>query len=1489
MAITSSSTSNTASIDVASIVSQLMTAEKRPLDRIDAKIATQKVVISDLGVIKSKVAALQDALTVFEDINTYGNMNASTDNAAIVTATAGNGAAAGTYSVSVAQAAQKSTYNITGFASATDVILFNSSSGFQITIGTTIYNSNGSKTVAGVTTANALPVLAANPTATSLKDWINSISGSTNVNASLSQMTTNKWSLVINGMQEGLTNDFSISGLQTGTSIRGFTASSDLVVLDQANGFQLTVDGTTYKTSGAGTNVTAITGSGIAGSVTLADLVTWINARSSANTLGLTAALVTADGSVSLDITQTGNAAKTLSVAGVTASSTYPSVVSRTQGIGDETATFTFPAMKAGDTITIAGLSMTAKIDLTASQAAASFNALQAGATAPLTTSILNGKTSDPVSGASTISLSNVALPTETGVYRLTSSGAVLTMTKYVSGSAVASSSIEIVTTGSSDSSTNPPKVLFAGALNGVTTLNFGALGSFNVNTTLAATNVETATQIAAKIVNATSADPVAIANAWIAVPGAAWADTAKTNLGLNDSSLMKAVITTTGNTKLRIGAGTTAALTEVYGYANRAAMDDGLVTELAFIGTATQLNAALATLEANSPDGLGKVSINIVPSDIISRTDSATGDASYYKVVSGSIGVAAARSAASASTFMGLTGFLTNITSQEENDFIRGKVNTTSWIGANDATTEGKWVWGDGPEASVEFYAVGNPTDKRASTAVTPGAVSSKEVRTWNFESLNSAAMTLAATKTISFLLVNPADGLIDEVTYTNLSGAAQSITTVLANLKSYFDANSAIDVTDPSYSIDGTKRSSAAGILGLFSDYDFTYTVAGNSQTASLSFTGKANGAITNGAQSSFQIRGINLYSNWASGEPNNSGDEDYANFSQPQNFQWNDLNANPIGAYVVEYNTSASSAVLGNLKRDISLPIPGVIEVGNPASTAVGNALNYANFSGALTGFSSTVNGNQVIFTSSTAGSNVANISSSLVNRAASTSGSVAIESSTPGSVGVTEIYTFNFNALKAGDAVTITQAGGGSITFTANQDLTAEKVAQAFASIAATTTKTSNPYGAFSGTSIADYSSGLVDGSKVTFTATSTGDKANLSGAIVGRTASTTTWSAPTITDGGAAAQESVQFRFSPAGIKSGDSVTVGGLTFTAGRALTTSELAAAFANLANNASTGAGSAYGSYTGSISGFTSGAVISGDQVLFTSTAAAGTNVADLTASSVIRVVAGTGLTINQYTAARNAQLSIGGIAYERSSNSISDIYTGITFNLMGTAGTTNVKVTQGVDNSEKSITKLADAYNDLIKTYNSMTANSATSSTPGTFANSPTTLSFIEGIKRRFATGATYNIGTNDANGDPFRLSLSSLGLDYQLDGTLKYNAVSFLMAQSSGLREKFLKGLKIGYASATDNLMIFVKAQSSNIGALSQEIKNETTAINTLNKEKESIQNRLNKVQENYIAQYSGLNALLFQLNSTSTSLGSALDSLKNINSSSSSRN
>jgi flagellar hook-associated protein 2 len=501
-------------------------------------------------------------------------------------------------------------------------------------------------------------------------------------------------------------------------------------------------------------------------------------------------------------------------------------------------------------------------------------------------------------------------------------------------------------------------------------------------------------------------------------------------------------------------------------------------------------------------------------------------------------------------------------------------------------------------------------------------------------------------------------------------------------------------------------------------------------------------------------------------------------------------------------------------------------------------------------------------------------------------------------------------------------------------------------------------------------------------------------------------------------------ETAQYSFNRAGIKSGDSVTLGGLTFTANRAISSLELAKAFANLSDKADTGAGVAYGSYSGNLVGYSSGSVLANNEVLFTSSSLKGSNPSDISARAIVKslevqdnvltftglgaqlgqaaislngagpfeltvgdttysslgkktvagvvsnitsledfapnatiadlrdwinsvvpiaraqativqkgvgsyslevnaknstdhigmtglanatsieenfpvatedkqvrnqsaiagTILGNGVGINHYSTGRDAKLTVGGIEYQRSSNAIDDVIKGVTLNLMGSAGTANIKVTLGEDHSEKAITDLADAYNALIKSYTTMTANSANSTTPGTFANSPTTLSFIENIKRRFATGATYNVGTNDANGNPYILSLASLGLDYQLDGTLKYNSVEYLTSQASGLRDKFLKGLRIGYVSSTDNLMAFIKAQSASGGALAQEMAIETTSVNSLTKEQENLQTRLNKIQDNYIAQYSGLNALLFQLNSTSTSLGSALTSLTNMSAS-----
>ncbi|MFZ4118931.1 MAG: flagellar filament capping protein FliD [Polynucleobacter sp.] len=168
---------------------------------------------------------------------------------------------------------------------------------------------------------------------------------------------------------------------------------------------------------------------------------------------------------------------------------------------------------------------------------------------------------------------------------------------------------------------------------------------------------------------------------------------------------------------------------------------------------------------------------------------------------------------------------------------------------------------------------------------------------------------------------------------------------------------------------------------------------------------------------------------------------------------------------------------------------------------------------------------------------------------------------------------------------------------------------------------------------------------------------------------------------------------------------------------------------------------------------------------------------------------------------TEAKNAQFSINGIAFERSSNTVSNAIDGLTINLLGTTavGTSKtIAVSQGADGSEKKITDLVTAYNDLMGLYKTLTANSVNSDKPGTFAGNPTMLGFIGDIKSRLATGFAYGVA-DPVTGKRSTMSLASLGMDLQRDGTIKFNSVTHAMAISNGLQATLSKGIDVGYAS------------------------------------------------------------------------------------------
>ena len=343
---------------------------------------------------------------------------------------------------------------------------------------------------------------------------------------------------------------------------------------------------------------------------------------------------------------------------------------------------------------------------------------------------------------------------------------------------------------------------------------------------------------------------------------------------------------------------------------------------------------------------------------------------------------------------------------------------------------------------------------------------------------------------------------------------------------------------------------------------------------------------------------------------------------------------------------------------------------------------------------------------------------------------------------------------------------------------------------------------------------------------------------------------------------------------------------------------------------------------------------------------------------------------LAASSISGAQNAIATIGGVTVSRASNSINDVVSGITFNLVGQSAngsTASVTVQQGADNSSAMINTLIKAYNDVITQYNTFTANSnsgsSTSSTNGDFASDPTMLSFVNNIKSMFANGATdttnatilgYTSISNSAkidttngylqiNGAKYKfasigqsdptvsqfvswvnglgagvsasfdgsninlnnsqtggsssidlsgvtntvkrttVSLAAMGMDIQLDGTMQLNTTSYQQAVSSGLYAKLAKGLKMGFSGSGSSLDSFLISEIDPAkGTLVQQIATQQTSVTDLQQRQSDLQDHLNRVQNNYITQYSALNALLFQLNSTSTSLASALAAVTNIN-------
>jgi flagellar hook-associated protein 2 len=280
------------------------------------------------------------------------------------------------------------------------------------------------------------------------------------------------------------------------------------------------------------------------------------------------------------------------------------------------------------------------------------------------------------------------------------------------------------------------------------------------------------------------------------------------------------------------------------------------------------------------------------------------------------------------------------------------------------------------------------------------------------------------------------------------------------------------------------------------------------------------------------------------------------------------------------------------------------------------------------------------------------------------------------------------------------------------------------------------------------------------------------------------------------------------------------------------------------------------------------------SGDQLVITSLSSGETGQVRIAATAGLSgfsfdPVAGTG-GLTQKAPGQDAIVLVDGIQIgDTSSNVVSDAITGITLNLLQTNTGSPTTLTVSNDSSQLK-TKLegfVKAYNDLLSLTKSLTTYDPTTKKAGILNGDTTVTQLMSQIRTAMFTvpsGASSSFQT-----------MSSLGVQFQADGKLKLESDVLQSAMDTDFAS--VAATVSSYGGALDTTITdlldsdgLIETRNSGLGSLVKSIDSRT----------EELQRRLTVIEARYRAQFAAMDALVAQMQATSTYLTQQLASLTN---------
>lgn len=242
-----------------------------------------------------------------------------------------------------------------------------------------------------------------------------------------------------------------------------------------------------------------------------------------------------------------------------------------------------------------------------------------------------------------------------------------------------------------------------------------------------------------------------------------------------------------------------------------------------------------------------------------------------------------------------------------------------------------------------------------------------------------------------------------------------------------------------------------------------------------------------------------------------------------------------------------------------------------------------------------------------------------------------------------------------------------------------------------------------------------------------------------------------------------------------------------------------------------------------------------------------------------------------LSETSSAKNAALTVNGIAMTKSSNTVSDAIQGVTLTLNKlTTAPLTINVARDTTTISNSIAGFVKAFNELNSTLTSLSAYDAVNK-KGAVLQGDASLRTLKSQIRSLLSTPVSGAGTYK--------TLSSIGVTFQKDGTLALNTTKLSAAISTNFSDiGTLFSSATGYATTLGSWATNVLSSS---GTLTSVTNGLGKSIQDIGKQRIAIQARLVNIEKSYRAQYTALDRVLSSMNTTQTYLTQQINSMQSI--------